>query len=406
MFNNLETSLNDHAAAKLEYFQEWMFDSPLIISNDKFNETNKLHSAFYKLITYFVNNYAKYAHLMPLSADALKVLSCWQHKPFLPGTFRTDFVFDSENRFRPIEITCRFALNGFFINKVFELHAQCSKANIDEDDMHKPYDDFLPYISAKIQRKGRILLLKDSEDRNESKFFLPVFEQASLPIEVRTVSEINQKYDDLKDFFIINEFSINELLALDHEVHKALAESDILNDFRTIFLVHDKRFFSVICDETLQKNALNDEELSFFESVVIPTFGYTQSKNVWCRAKSDKNNWILKHRALGKSEAVFAGVVTSQSDWEMLFEREDIHEFVLQQWIEQSTVSGNIKENCYDDYITGTLLFYDQYNFGFADFRTSSFPVSNKVDHRKFASITLNKFAEQKYNKLKNIKVF
>jgi len=406
MYEKLNAASHHHAVKKLGYAQQWIFDLPLLISHEKFDETNTLHGIFYKLITCFVNNYPQYEYLLPIAEKTSKILAFWHERPYSPGTFRTDFVLDDMGAFRPIEITCRFALNGFFTNKIMEIRSKNTLFDVEENDVQNPYDDFLRYFYKKIEKKGRILLLKDTEDRNESEHFLPIFDQVMIPVVIRNISEINENHDDLDDFFIINELNFDELHSLSLETHKALAKSGVLNDFRTIFLIHDKQFFSAICSPELQQHALNEEELSFFKSVVIPTYNYHQATDIWFDARKNKANWVLKHRVLGKSESVFAGLVTEQQEWEDLFKRQDIDEFILQQWINQKTIKGTINGQPYNDYLTGTLLFFNQHNFGFAVFRTSSFPVTNKVDDRKYAGVILKDGKTEAYQNLNNIKVF
>lgn len=155
----------------------------------------------------------------------------------------------------------------------------------------------------------------------------------------------------------------------------------------------------------MQKQALNEEERQFLLAAIIPTYNASQAPEIWEAAKYSKEHWILKHRALGKSEAIFAGPVTDDVEWTALFEREDLSEFVLQQWIPQKTIKGTIGGQTFNDFITGTMLFFDEHNFGFADFRTSSFPVTNKVDHRKCVSVILKPQSKLDINNFNNIKV-
>jgi len=162
---------------------------------------------------------------------------------------------------------------------------------------------------------------------------------------------------------------------------------NIINDFRTIFLIHDKRFFSVLSNSELRKTVLTKDEITLFERYYIPTYSYGEKKELWKKAKKEKDKFILKHRSLGKSEKVYAGIVTEKKVWDALFEADDLKDLILQEWIAQTKIKGTIDDISYEDYITGTLLFFDDNYFGFGDFRTSSFPVTNQGDHRKACSI-------------------
>ena len=106
-------------------------------------------------------------------------------------------------------------------------------------------------------------------------------------------------------------------------------------------------------------------------------------------AKINKDNWILKHNALGKSKSIYAGIVTTAQDWDEIFKKENLNDFVLQRWVPQNKIKGKILDQEYEDYVTGTLLFFNNNYFGLGPFRTSSFPVTNIVDDRKATSIIL-----------------
>ena len=140
---------------------------------------------------------------------------------------------------------------------------------------------------------------------------------------------------------------------------------------------------------------LTTEEIEFFNQFYIPTYCSSEARNEWLKAKGNKNEWIIKHRALGKSQKVYAGLVTSEAEWQSIFESDDFKDMTLQKWIPQKTIKGRIKQKEYEDFVTGTLLFFDDNYFGYGDFRTSSHPVTNKVDHRKAAGLILDEMVNR-----------
>ena len=142
----------------------------------------------------------------------------------------------------------------------------------------------------------------------------------------------------------------------------------------------------------LQQKVFSEEEVEFFNRYYIPTYAYDGNSEQWKSAQSNKNRWIIKHRALGKSQEIYAGIVTNEEEWEAWFVSDNIGEMVLQEWIDQETSENTLKGEPINDFITGTLLYFDDNYYGFGDFRTSSFPVTNKVDHRKLAGLILKDF--------------
>jgi hypothetical protein len=203
-------------------------------------------------------------------------------------------------------------------------------------------------------------------------------------------TKVQENLELLSSSWIISELAFDEILSIPKNVLKVLSSLNVINDFRTVFLIHDKRFFEVLCNQEFQASVLSQREISFFSQYLVPTYTFEQAPELWQEARKNKDQWIIKHRALGKSQQIYAGIVTDAEDWEKLFIKGEFSELILQRWINQTKVSGNIGEYHYEDFVTGTLLFFDEHYFGFGDFRTSSFPVTNVVDHRKACSLILN----------------
>ena len=385
----LQTALVEHTQTALPYYQQWMLDKPLVISQSRFKDIEKLQIIMSKLIRSFVTHYDQFSHLMPVSTEVAAIIDVWAKYEYQIGTYRTDFVFDRDLQCRPIEITCRFAMNGYFLTGILNNHVTQYPSHTSAIDFIFPYDDFLSYFLAQVNKHDSIIVLKDSETKNESKIFEPILKRAGIDVLYYSVEEINARQGQFDEHLIINELTLDELKKLNLETHRNLAQANFLNDIRTVFLVHDKRFFSVIHDIELQTLALEPEEIEWCQKILIPSHTYSKSSKIWLDAKYNKNNWILKHRALGKSEAVYAGPVTSEEEWQALFARVDINEFIIQQWIPQPRFKAYINDSVVEDYFTGTVLYFNERNFGLAEFRTSSFPVTNQGDHRKCMSLIL-----------------
>ncbi|MEQ9304904.1 MAG: hypothetical protein RJQ14_13430, partial [Marinoscillum sp.] len=150
--------------------------------------------------------------------------------------------------------------------------------------------------------------------------------------------------------------------------------------------VHDKRFFAVMGNDTFQKECLDAREREIFEAYYLPTYSSTSNPDVLLKAKKHKDEWIVKDPILGKSQKVHAGILTDQNSWDDLL-NDPTAEWVFQEWVPQRKFKGKIDKAVFEDYITGTLMFFNDRYFGLGEFRTSSFPITNKVDHRKASSL-------------------
>jgi len=389
----LEESVKEFTLSQYAYFDQWMLDEPLIISEDFNNDLLLLQKLMYKLIQEFVTNYQDYKQLMPIAPEVEDIIQLFNTKPYKIGTYRTDFVFDDKKQVKLIEITCRFALNGMFLSSILNKKADnYLKTNFPSLKSIDCYSGIFKRFTSYLEGVDSIIILKGSDVRNESKIYEAIFERTGLTVEAVHFSEIDQHLDQMKSAWVISELSFDEILSLDKKTLEALVPLNISNDFRTVFLIHDKRFFDVMGNTQLQQKVFSEEEAEFFNRYYIPTYSYDVNSEQWKSAQSNKNRWIIKHRALGKSQEIYAGIVTSEEEWEALFVSDNIGEMVLQEWIDQETSENTLKGEPINDFITGTLLYFDDNYYGFGDFRTSSFPVTNKVDHRKLAGLILKDF--------------
>lgn len=385
---NLKESVAKFVLDKKEYYKQWMFEEPIIISRKHNNKLIELQKIMYKLIYEFVTSYASYKHLMPVDKKVERIIEIFNKKEYKVGTYRTDFVYDKNNQVKLIEITCRFGLNGVFLSELIN--------NIALDYYHKKlnyfeitdfYEPLYKHFNSYLKETESITILKGNDKRNESKIYSDIFIRMGKDVREVNYNEINKNINCLENSLIISELSFDEITSLSDGILELLMPLNIINDFRTVFLIHDKRFFSVLGKKELLDKVLTKQEINLFLDFFIPTYTSSESKSIWNQAKNEKDEWILKHRALGKGQKIYAGIVIEQKEWEKLFSDSEKKDLILQKWIPQKKIFGQIGEKKFEDFVTGTLLFFDNNYFGLGDFRTSSHPVTNQGDHRKASSL-------------------
>lgn len=386
----LAQSVDQFVEDKVDYYDQWVLDTPIMVSAAYYDELASIQKILFKLIKEFVENYENYKSLMPLSEAVQNVIKVFSDKPYRVGTYRTDFVF-CENQVKLIEITCRFALNGIFLSAVMDKKARdFAQRRLPELNYADHYSPIFELLEDYLKTADSITVLTGEDRRNESKLYQHIFERAGYPVRFVDYNDIGRHLDQMQRSWVISELAFHEVLSLPTDILSALARMNISNDFRTVFLVHDKRMFEVLGSRSIQEKVLSAAEIELFHRFYIPTYAYREDSPEWEEARVDKDKWIIKHRSLGKSQKVFAGVVTSSEKWQRLFQSEDLDQMVLQAWIPQETITNSLKCEPIHDYITGTLLFFDDNFYGFGDFRTSSFPVTNKTDHRKAAGMVVD----------------
>ena len=384
---NLYQGFLDVASRAVPYFSQWTYDQPLFISPETNRQMHALKDILYKAACHFVDNYAAYQHLMPLADEYLQLLALYKDKPYRPETLRTDFLIDEYKQIQLIEINARFPLNGLFISGFTHLIAD--QFLIGRPDILK-IDDYTPFYDYFCEYLGKfehICYLRGVETKNEAKYAVPIFQKAGYPVHCLRPDEIADHLDLLENAVIFSEMVFPELLKLPVEIIRLLIEHNLHTDLRSAILIHDKRFFAVLGNEKFLRDALSRAEIVEIQKHLVPTWGWADGKDCWQRARADKDSWVVKHRASGKSHAVFAGCVTADQEWQALFSMPGVEDMVLQPFVSQMKINGCVKGQPYEDYVVGTMLIYNDRFFGPGIFRASSHPVTNKVDDRKIAPL-------------------
>ena len=186
---------------------------------------------------------------------------------------------------------------------------------------------------------------------------------------------------------LVSALNQKDLLSYSPDTLKRMADAGMRNDFRTIFLLHDKRFFYLFFEPSFTNACLTPKEAAFLLAHTAPTYLYGRQMEVWADARAHKDGYILKHHCLGKSEKVFAGCLTTEEEWEGLFSSNEVGEMILQPFLRQRIFHGKWKGQQLDDYVSGTILTVDDRYFGTGLFRTSTRPVINQADAHKIAPL-------------------
>lgn len=399
----IQKTLELMVAEKRSYFRQWTFDEPVLVSSKHHDQNKKMHKIFSLLAKHFVEHYSEYQHLMPIDDSVAEILELYSGRPYTGGTFRTDFIYDEFDQMKLLEITSRFAFNGYFQQAIFE---QISKDFLFDlgytGSTIQPYYEIFDYLAPRMDFDN-LIVLQGKDQKNESKLISPFLKAVGINVLKVPYEEASSVKSHIHDSIILSELGLDELIAMDRATLSEMIRYNFWNDLRTVFLLHDKRFFSVLYNESFRKDVLSAEENDFIKPYLLPSFNFSMDSDIWNEAKNNPESWIIKNTSLGKSQGIFAGPLVSKDEWLNLFESKEIEKMVLQKWTPSNKVTGSIGNKRYEDYLTGTLLFLDNQYFGMGEFRTSSYPITNKVDHRKAFSVTFDEVVEPDFPYLKFI---
>jgi hypothetical protein len=384
---NLQKAFQNICVPQSLRFHKYCHEKPIVMTLETYEKTRQLGLILHKAILYFVQHYDDYATVMPLSPKDHHILQICNAHPFRAGTYRTDFVIDEQNQIRIIEMTTRQPLNGYFISGFTNQLGQEKALALHLKSVINDYPRLLRCLEREIGTSERICIIKGNERLGDFKVYVSLFELAGIETHVMPLAELGTQRHLLENAFLIEELSHKEIRELPDEIINLLAKGQILNDFRNLFLIHDKRFFYILTHKPFLEKALSADERKLLGQFTIPTYLWPLHPEKFKEAQWNPEDWILKSTVFGKGEAIYAGCVTPADVWESLFTSGNFRQMVLQPFLHQKKFKGNIGEEQRDDFVAGTLLFFDDQYFGPGIYRASSFPVTNQGDDRKLAQV-------------------
>ena len=394
-------------ADKTDYYHHWYHDRPMLITSERRDELRRMQALLYKCIVYMAEHYREWVpQYMPLDEKVMEILDRQSRYPFRAGAYRPDYLISEDGRLLLVEITSRFFGHGIWANYPSVVKAEQFMAEHPDASWENRYDELLTYMRDIIPPLGgqeaSIYVFKSSDRGSESTFYKRFYEYYGYEVTIYEAEDVEAHIDLWShDAVVISALNQQDLLSFRMETLQAMIDARMLNDFRTIFLAHDKRFLHLIFCDDFTRQCLTEEETTFLRQHTIPTYlpqkgeidnGQLTIDNseIWEDALIHKDNYILKPYDLGKSVGLYAGVMTDDETWRSLIincQLSIVNSYILQPFIKQRTYPCEWEGKHYDEYVCGMMLCMDDCYFGSGVFRTSSAPVTNKVDDRKMCVI-------------------
>ena len=380
-------------ADKTDYYHRWYHDRPMLITSERRNELRRMQALLYKCIVYMAEHYSEWVpKYMPLDDKVMEILYRQSRYPFRAGAYRPDYLISDDGRLLLVEITCRFFGHGIWANYPSVVKAEQFMEDYPDAAWENRYDELLTYMRDIIPAGLPIYVLKSSDKTSEIALYKKFYEYYGHEVTVYEAEEVEANIDQWShDAVVLSALNQHDLLSFKMETLQAMIDARMLNDFRTIFLTHDKRFLSLIFVDEFTQQCLTDDETVFLRQHTIPSYIYNNRyKEVWEDALAHKDKYILKPYDLGKSVGLYAGVMTDEDTWKSTLNSQLStlnHQYILQPFIHQRTYPCEWQGRHYDEYVCGMMLCMDDRYFDSGVFRTSSAPVTNKVDDRKMCVI-------------------
>ena len=328
-------------ADKTAYYHQWYHDRPMLITSERRDELQRMQALLYKCIVYMAEHYREWVpRYMPLDDKVMEVLDRQSRYPFRAGAYRPDYLISDDGRLLLVEITCRFFGHGIWANYPSVVKAEQFMADHPGASWENRYDELPTYMRDIIPPLGGqgapVYVLKSGDRGSESAFYTKFYEYYGHEVTIYEADEVEANIDQWShDAVVFSALNQHDLLSFKMETLQAMIDARMLNDFRTIFLAHDKRFLSLIFVDEFTQQCLTQEETDFLRQHVIPTYLAPQQaplppkggeaarletpplggRGAWEDALIHKDNYILKPYDLGKSEGLYAGVMTDEETW-------------------------------------------------------------------------------------------
>lgn len=373
---------------RTDYFLHWYHNKPLIITTKRREELHRMHRCLIKCLHYLGLHYREFVNeWMPLSEKELEILDYQSKYPYNIGAFRPDYLISKDGEVKFVEITSRFFAHGIWLSYFADVKAERFMERFPNETRECHYEELWQYMAELVPEGKPIFVLKSSDKTSEIGFYKAFYEYLGHEVTIYEAEDVEANIDKWRNGFLISALNVADIISFSMETIHTMIDARMVNDFRTILLAHDKRFWALIFEDAFTDKCLSKEETEFLRQHTIETYLYGRNACKWEDARRNKDKYILKHHRLGKSVSVYAGCMTSEEEWQALFNGTDIQDMILQPFLDQRTYRLTWEGTTYDEYICGMMLTVDDEYFDSGLVRSSSAPVTNKVDDRKMCVV-------------------
>lgn len=407
----------------IPYYGSWTYDEPMVVTYERDRELSEMNRVLSKAGDYYVKHYREYTDLIPYEDKIMDILAYVESRPFKSGTARPDYIIDRNGALRICEITSRFFGNGYFLSFFNEMVGKYKSDAAGITDRGSYFEQMLAHLASKLAGRKKLYVLTSADKSDSIGLYVPFYHALGAETEIIQAGEVETRLSEFAGNMVVSALNQFDLLSYSAETLRYLADIGMINDFRTIFLLHDKRFFRLFAEPRFMDAALTADEADFLKSHTIETYLPKADPERFEYARTHKDEFILKHHCLGKSISVYAGCLVSEEEWESLFAGGETEKMILQPFVQQRifeiywetgggtrtgkvsapvlrailNVVGKASDNVsgpemnengkVSDYVAGTILNVDGIYFGTGLFRTSSRPVINQADAHKISPV-------------------
>jgi hypothetical protein len=355
-------------------YADEFYPFPILHSAKEVDEFLSLQSvlvrALKQIVKYYFTDKDIYTRV-PLSKKVAKQLRRLSLTTYHIGGIRPDYIYSKGGIPMICEINARFIFNALYMtiymDEVFKKMFPRYKGLQEINKLGKCIrNDF---------KDRHVAVIKDREDGYDIHSFLLEHPKANL-FNTKLIKSVFKKYST-----IILELHQDEVEKHLKVICDAVLEGkNILNDPRTLFMVHDKRLLSVLSNEKIMKKYISLKDAQLLKKHIVPTYVNSVDKKIFSRALRDKKKWVAKKAISGKADGLYIGKEKSIDEWKKILKQPDT---LLQVHIEEKKFRfyDPLKRHINEWYIAGTLPIWNEQSFGPGLYRVSH---THKHDFARF----------------------
>lgn len=277
------------------------------------------------------------------------------------------------------EINARFTTNGYLltqfgcqaIDEINGLKNKRIKRIENLSNVVKAYENFF-----ELDMPIGILIGREKISINDMQILQKILPNAFYikPSELKLDSSSNLYVTNTdSNKIILSQFLIelhqDEITSLPVEIVRSLVTScKILNDLRTVFLVHNKSFLTLLSDDSFLKDYLSP----FYHDVIkthrimsLRIEKLTEDLTIYNRVINEKNNWLVKPCRFGKGEGIIFGKNVSTKSWEDILKKcIESNDYIVQEYVRQEMFQITHDEeglvSSKDYYLVGSILCFNE----------------------------------------------
>ncbi|CAF1527997.1 unnamed protein product, partial [Adineta steineri] len=377
------------------YEKEKLFPEYLTFSNDFYDYLQNQHESLQEILSLIVQQYDQPTSLGEEIRQTfrfnskidqiIKQLNVYRPN-YQMNSYRPDLMFSQGNLFKIngkysfqpkiCEINARFPFNGYFLSA-----ALCST------DCHNRYSRKSSRIietmiqASKFDLTKRMFIVKSKEHGYDIHLFQQYWTKKSseqcLIIHPNDLKIENNQLINQQTNFIIEQFILelhqDEILNLSNEVLEYFIrnnEINYINDLRTIFILHDKRLFSLLSNQPFLYSLLNNNQQETISQIIPKTFVINKLSNYLKDSiVHNKQDWCIKPNSGGKGENITIGVDVTSDEWS-----KQLLDSTHEQWIVQEYF-GYVQYKSMN--LCGMLLCFNKHCFNMGAIRMAPNKIVN-----------------------------